>query len=145
MRKVDLVSSLKDHLGSGAKGLNKKELRKEGKIRGLKGEELDKFVEHGVANQIAGNAAGAQQDANRRGGTTGFDALQQYSRAVAFPDAMRFAPAAAQIATGGALQPTFNITLPPGSDPKDFVTAAKTSFDGYWSDQLRRAKAGAGK
>lgn len=118
---------------------NKKELRKEGKLRGLKGEELDKFVEHGVSNQIAGNAAGVNTGPILgRAGEAAFDRTTL--------GRMFYSGKQQQNVTAGAtLQPVFNITLPPGSDPKDFATAAKTSFDGYWNDQLRRAKAGAGK
>lgn len=128
---------------------NKKELRKEGKIRGLKGTELDQFVENGVKNQIAGNAAGAQQEANRRGGTQGFDALTQFTRQAtgAQSAAMRFAPPGAQLAAaaGATFNPTINIVAPPGSDEKKIVELAKIGFAEFFTEKMQGARAGAGK
>lgn len=136
---------------------NRMALREEGKARGLKGKELEAFVEQGVKNEITGNAGGVNTGPTLgRAGATAFDytslgklfygAQQQQN----LPAAMAFAPAAAQAtfaAGGGAMSfsPQINITLPPGTDANGVAAASKNAFTEAWQEQMRRLRAGAGK
>jgi hypothetical protein len=105
---------------------NRAELRREGKVRGLKGRELDEFVGRGEQNQVTGNADAARAELAWRANYNKRSTLER-----AAYDVNQASKGVGPVTSNVAINVTTN------ASPEEIARVAKGAIDESWDARMR--------